>query len=182
MKAYHFLTADMTTGYGRLRKPWAVGQTRRVTGPIELCERGYHSSPTPIAALEYAPGPMLCLVDVSQPVAVDDDKQVSRRRTLVQAVDATETLHRVACDIAEDVLPIFEEQYPNDDRPRRAIEAKRLWLAGVVDDGELDAARAAAEAAWDAARPAAEAATHAPHGKYRDWTNQALLDCLAGAG
>lgn len=33
-----------------------------------------------------------------------------------------------AADIAELVLPIFEKKYPNDDRPRKAIEAARSNL------------------------------------------------------
>lgn len=37
-------------------------------------------------------------------------------------------LHILACDFAEHVLPIFEKEYPNDDRPRKAIELKRLWI------------------------------------------------------
>lgn len=36
-------------------------------------------------------------------------------------------LHLLACSFAERVLPIFEEKYPEDNRPRRAIEVKRLW-------------------------------------------------------
>ncbi len=65
------------------------------------------------------------------------------------------TLHIFACDVAEHVLPVFEKAYPKDERPRKAIETKRLWLAGKATDEELNAARAAAR---DAARAAARAA------------------------
>jgi hypothetical protein len=41
-----------------------------------------------------------------------------------------------AADCAERVLPLFEEQYPDDDRPRRAIEAARAWARGEVLQGE----------------------------------------------
>lgn len=37
-------------------------------------------------------------------------------------------LHLLACDFAERVLPIFEKEYPEDNRPKRAIEVKRLWI------------------------------------------------------
>ena len=33
-----------------------------------------------------------------------------------------------AADCAERVLPFFEEAYPKDDRPRKAIEACRTWV------------------------------------------------------
>ena len=184
MKAYHFLKSDMTTGSGRVRKPWVVGQTRRHGGLVELCHRGFHSSPTPADALRYAPGPILCVVDVSIPIQVDvdDDKQVSRRRTLLQAVDATDALHRVACDIAEDVLPFFEREYADDVRPRKAIEAKRQWVAGEMSTADLKVAQTAAgDAARVAARAAALAAGAAALMKYDGWINTALLACLAEA-
>lgn len=37
-------------------------------------------------------------------------------------------LHLLGCDFAERVLPIFEKEFPNDDRPRNAIKIKRLWI------------------------------------------------------
>ena len=68
-------------------------------------------------------------------------------------------LHELACRFAEEVLPIWESQYPEDRRPHEAIEAKRAWLRGEISDDQLAAAGAAAwAAAWDAARAAAWAA------------------------
>jgi hypothetical protein len=37
-------------------------------------------------------------------------------------------LHILACDFAENVLPHYEDKYPNDFRPRTAIDIKRLWI------------------------------------------------------
>lgn len=34
-----------------------------------------------------------------------------------------------AAECAERVLPYFEERYPDDDRPRKAIEAVREWVS-----------------------------------------------------
>lgn len=56
-------------------------------------------------------------------------------------------LHLLACDFAESVLHFFENEYPNDNRPRQAIEAKRRWVNGEISDSELQTAWAAA---WDA--------------------------------
>ncbi len=53
---------------------------------------------------------------------------------------------------AERVLPIFEEKYPNDPRPRDAIEAGRAWVLGEIRVGEV---RKAAFSAHAAARAAA---------------------------
>ena len=71
-------------------------------------------------------------------------------------------LHLLGCDIAESVLHIFEAKYPGDKRPRKAIEAKRLWVTGKISDEKLAATRAAAwAAAWPAARDAARDARDA---------------------
>jgi hypothetical protein len=71
-----------------------------------------------------------------------------------------------AADCAEHVLPLFAEKYPQDDRPRRAIETARAWARGEVTVGQARAAApeahtAARDATDDAARAAARAAGHA---------------------
>jgi len=58
------------------------------------------------------------------------------------------------------VLPIYEKAYPDDNRPRKAIEIARRFANGEATKNELAAARAAAwaaagAAAWAAARAAA---------------------------
>jgi hypothetical protein len=70
-----------------------------------------------------------------------------------------------ACDCAERVLPYFEKRYPEDSRPRLAIEAGRAWArTGVFRMADVRsvalAAHAAARAAEgdDAARSTARAA------------------------
>ena len=63
-----------------------------------------------------------------------------------------------AADCAEHVLPYFEEKYPKDDRPRKAIEAARAWTRGEIRVSE---ARTAALAAHAAARDADDAAARA---------------------
>lgn len=60
-----------------------------------------------------------------------------------------------AAECAERVLPHFEEKYPEDERPRRAIEAGRAWIRGEID---VSGARSAALAAHDAAEELDEAA------------------------
>jgi hypothetical protein len=67
-----------------------------------------------------------------------------------------------AADCAEHVLGVFEKTCPDDDRPRKAVEAARAWARGETTVGT---ARKAALAARDAARhtagPAARAAASA---------------------
>ena len=85
----------------------------------------------------------------------------------LRACDDAETFSRLlACDYAEHVLPIFETQYPDDDRPRKAIAVSRRHAHGEATDAELSAAWAA----WDAARYAAGAAAWAAwHAAWAAW-------------
>jgi hypothetical protein len=78
------------------------------------------------------------------------------------------TLAIWAADCAERVLPYFEEKYPGDHRPRKAIVDLRAWVrTGVFRMADIRAASLAAHAAArdvaedDAARSAARAAGQA---------------------
>ena len=71
-----------------------------------------------------------------------------------------------ACDIAESVLHLVPE---NEERPRKAIETARAFVAGKATKEEVRAAAAAADAAatWHAAAAADAAATwHAADAAY----------------
>jgi hypothetical protein len=75
------------------------------------------------------------------------------------------TLAIWAIDCVERVLPYFEEQYPDDPRPRNAIQTLRAWIntgmfkMAVIRQASLDAHAAAREVGEDsAARSAARAA------------------------
>jgi hypothetical protein len=53
-----------------------------------------------------------------------------------------------AADCAERVLPFFEKAYPEDDRPRNAIEVCRTWVrTGVFKMADIRGASLAAHAA-----------------------------------
>lgn len=76
------------------------------------------------------------------------------------------TLAIWATDCAEHVLSYFEEKYPTDNRPRKAVEAGRAWVRSEISVSEArSAAFAAHAAARDAdegmARAAARSAGHA---------------------
>lgn len=71
-----------------------------------------------------------------------------------------------AADCAEQVLPLFSEQCPEDERPKNAIATARAWARGEASMAEARAASVAAHAAAREAGPgaaqyAARAAGHA---------------------
>jgi hypothetical protein len=69
-----------------------------------------------------------------------------------QCTDNYDSIYRhISADFAESVLYIFEKKYPNDNRPRLAIQAARDYADGKINKEELYSARVAAgAAAWDA--------------------------------
>lgn len=76
---------------------------------------------------------------------------------MLQLVSKTDqkTLAIWAIDCAERVLPYFEEKYPDDPRPRRAIETLKGWLdigickMAVIRKASLDSHAAAREVGED---------------------------------
>lgn len=153
---WHFLRVD-----GRLsRAPYTiveVGQTLTLPPDTELqlCRVGYHASMRAIDALYYAPGPIACRVSVTGDIQHGPDKLCASSRTVIAMTDATKLLHEFACDCAEQMLASVTHP---DARSIAAVDAKRAWLRGEIDDARLAAARAAAawDAAWAASHPAAQ--------------------------
>ncbi len=88
-------------------------------------------------------------------------------------VDLVERTHqkilaRWAIECAERVMPYFEDNFPNDHRPRRAIETLQEWLKtgvfsmSIIRKASLDSHAAAREVGEDSpARSAARAAGQA---------------------
>jgi Imm-5 like putative immunity protein len=85
-----------------------------------------------------------------------------------------------AVDCAEHVLAHFEDACPDDDRPRRAVEAGRAWARGELKVGEVrDAAlaahgRAAIYAVTAATYAAAPADAAAATSREREWQAERL--------
>jgi len=150
LKAYHFLKTDMRSGFGP-EAPWEVGEKRTLDKAIKvkLCEFGYHSSPTLWDALQYALGPVACLVEISRPVQKDETKSISRSRKLIKAVNIERGLRLYATDCAARVLRRLDRKRLN----KRELEAVRV--ARDLANGRIIAD------AWEAARGAGSAAAAA---------------------
>ena len=57
--------------------------------------------------------------------------------------DSKRVASQLAIEFAEQALPIFEKRRPNDERPRKAIQAARDYLDGKISLEELRASRQA---------------------------------------
>ena len=176
MIAYHWLLADFRSERGN-EEPWKVGEKRtHKAKTLVLCERGYHSSPSPWDGLEYAPGPILCRVEIGEPAQSQPDKFVSRSRELLAAVNVSTELQQFALDCAERALgPQLHESRPRSWAAAEAAKfaADAAWAAAGMTRGaafnavwNADMARAAAGAAAEAS------ARNAAWEAERDWQRE----------
>ena len=127
---------------------WAIGVQRSVLAPVQEC-KGLNCSQLITDAMGYVQGEILAEVEISGVQMVGDDKITCEHMTLIRAWKWTKK-DSVALSIyaAELVIENFERQYPNDRRPREAIEAAKAWIINPCESTES----AARSAAWSAAR------------------------------
>ena len=128
---------------------------------IKICERGFHASRRAIDAMGYVDCEVLAKVEVKGESETENDKECWSEIKIVKVYKWTKK-DSVALSIyaAELVIDIYEKQYPNDDRPRKAIEAAKAVLKNDTEANK-SAARSAAESARSAAESAESAARSA---------------------
>jgi len=155
---WHFHTGKLRDG----RPLPAVGEKLIHDGPVVPCESGLHASPTPLQALEWAPGPFVDRVVLTGTVVPHGnpvDKYAASERTMLWRIDATDALRHFACLCALDVLP---ENAPEIVRRYLTTRDESIRLAA------WGAAYAARDTAWGAAWGAArDTAWYTAHGAAR---------------
>ena len=132
------------------------------------CPEGYRKLAAHLGGVrsygQNTPIPLTTILDSN---GLDDTLWVLDHATIE---DALRVRRLLACDYAEHVLPIYERQYPGDNRLRRAIETSRRYADGLATDEEMDVVWSAAPvvvwsvvwsvapaAAWRVARSAVRA-------------------------
>jgi len=103
--------------------------------------------------------------DHSQEISIRDILKSNGIKDAVwalRAVDDKTNVYMFCADVAESVLNLFENKYPDDKRPRKAIEATRKYANKEISKEELSAAAdAAADAAYAADAAADDDAAYA---------------------
>ena len=164
---WKFLRVGLKSEYGKCE--WQIGTWKKESG-LSICNRGFHGSERIIDALSYVKGEVLALTEVRGESVVQADKQCWSEMRVVKAYEwPKEESVKLAIFSAELVIDIYEKQYPNDDRPRKAIEAAKAYLKDPSDAAAYAANAAAygayaANAAAYAANAAANAANAAAYG------------------
>ena len=124
-----------------------------------------------------------------------DDEQLNREVTILQILESNGVKDTfwalrtqeykdyclIAADVAESVLHIFEDKYPDDERPRKAIESIREWHSGKISIQELIdyshcAHNAHIDADDDAAAAAYSAYAYAAAAAYAAYAAASLVD------
>ena len=152
MKRYKFLKLKrkkIVSGHNE-KFNWQIGKWYKTEGELSMCANGFHCSQAPLAALGYVPGEVLAEVEVRGDRLVTSDKECWSEMQIAKAYRWTKK-DSVALSIysAGLVIKNYEKIYPDDDRPRKAIEAAKKVL-----EKDTKKNRSAAESA---ARSAAEA-------------------------
>jgi len=200
MTYYKWLTKDVKSPYANWQWP-AIGEWTPYVERLEICDSGYHASePKDLIAHTNGIDDLVCYeVEFAGDVLVGDDKVTGHSARLIRGVGEMDARkwRLLACDCAERALHIYESEYPDDKRPRQAIEVARRYANGKATIEELTAASdAASDAAWaawaasDAARAAwaasdaraawaAWAEWAAAKAAERKWQGQRLLEYLA---
>lgn len=161
-KLYKFLRTGLKSQNGG--HEWKIGEWYK-EDKVNICNQGFHASKTPLQALGYVPGEIVALVEVRGQSIIEDDKECWSEMRIVKAWN-WEKKDSVALSIfaAEQVLKNYEKKYPNDKRPREAIEAVKKVLA---DDTEENRSAARSAAAWSE-RSAARSAASKELGNWRE--------------
>src|SRR3990167_11450602 len=129
-----------------------------------MCKSGFHASENIIDAMKYVNAEVLAKVEVKGKSLKQDDKQVWSEMKIVKAWKwGKEDSVALAIYAAELVIDIYEKEYPNDKRPREAIEAAKNWLKKPNATRAAAYATRAAASATRAAAYATRAAAYAAH-------------------
>ena len=167
---YKTLKSNLTSEHENFK--WEVGKWYKTEGEINLCGNGFHASKRLIDAMSYVTPEEVALVEVKGKHDIQKDKECWEYMRIVKSKKWTKE-HSVKLSIysSELVLKNFEKEFPDDKRPREAIEAAKKWLENPTEenrsaarsaaDSALSAARSAADSAWSAARSADSAAMSA---------------------
>ena len=209
MKTWKVLDRNRQPFHGGAGRWPKSGEWLEVEGTLVVCENGLHLCRKK-ELVEWL-GPEIWEVEYSGETIQADDKIVVRKARLLKKLATwnAKTARLFAADCAEHVLSIFEKKYPEDQRPRLAIQAARQFARGKITKEKMiaagnaakdaagsaawaaawaaarDAARdaagdAAGDAAWAAAWAAARDAAWAAGSAERKWQTKRLFEYLQG--
>ena len=152
IKGYKFVSEDLRS-YAGDRPRWTPEVMRTYNGKVKPGSRGFHASSDLRSALDNKLGDRLFEVEAHGVVYGDGGMFAAKEMKLMREIYLKRLSVEYAIGCARHVLPKYENKYPDDDRPRKAIEAAEKWLKKPTKENMLSA-----KYAGSAARSAAESA------------------------
>ena len=163
MRKFKFLREGLKSDYNGFQ--WTMGWWEK-TECRELCI-GFNCSESILDAFGYVKGEILAEVETRGTHFVGDDKSTWAEMMIVRAWEwGKKDSVLLAIFAAELIIDIFEKKYPDDKRPRQAIEAAKNWTkdpsaakvaSAAREAGAYCAASAASTGVYSAARAASVA-------------------------
>jgi hypothetical protein len=155
--AWKILKKGMKSQFGNCT--WKKGCWKKHRGKLRLCDSGFHASKLLPDAMDFLYPGIIALVEYQGEFAEGEDKLVAEEMRVVQTFRFTKKMgveYAVWC--ARRCLKNFEKEFPDDKRPRQAINAAARWLKTPTQKNETAARSAAKTAAKTAAESAAGSA------------------------
>jgi hypothetical protein len=151
VRRFKFLRTGLKSEYNDFQ--WEMGKWYK-TECVEICY-GFNCSKRILDALSYVKGEILAEVEVRGKKFIGTDKSTHAEMRIIRVWEWTKR-DSVSLSVfsAELVIGNYEKLYPNDGRPRKAIEAAREWIANpsaASAESAAWSAESAASAAWSAA-------------------------------
>src|SRR3972149_1177472 len=107
MKQYKFLLKGMKSSNGDIK--WKKGIWQKVSGKLELCKNGFHSSKEPYDAFSYVQGEILAIVECRGEHLKDENKYCWSEQRVVDVYKWTKKDSvKLAIFSAEQVIGNFE--------------------------------------------------------------------------
>jgi hypothetical protein len=163
MTYYKWLNPDHTTTYQHVKWPKRVGVWTPDETP-KLCASGWHLATHRGIAQHARTNAVLWIAEGrGVQVAAEDKIAFTSARLVSQVGTLTQPIAvRWAAECAQQVLNHYEDRYPDDKRPREAIDAALRWAKNPTETNAA-AANAAANAAGTAYHAYAYAAAYAAY-------------------
>lgn len=142
-RLWKFLNEEGAPCYGDSRR-WLLPRDGQlgdwmpaIEGELVPGQRGYHAYRD--RDLTCWLGPVLYRVEACGEVLSAKHFVVCRKVRLLYRVDAWDerVARLLACDYADSVLPLYEAEYPEDERPRRILSVAQRYAWGRAEEDEF---------------------------------------------
>jgi hypothetical protein len=175
---YKWLNPDRTTTYQGVKWPKRVGVWTPDVTPV-MCVSGWHLATHEGIAEHARTGAVLWIAEGRGASVAAFDKVAFSSARLVSQVGTFTQIVAVqwAAECAKRVLRHYEDRYPEDKRPREAIQAALKWAKDPTEANRN--AAAAADAAYAAYAASAAAAAYAAANAAYAASNAAAADAAA---